>query len=158
MCDKVCRELVDLGVKASAIHGDLQQRQRERPWPQFADGSRPVLVATDVAARGIHVDDVNAVVHYDPPEDQKAYLHRSGRTARAGAGGLVVCLIEWNQELDVRRIQRRLGPERRARRWRCSPTTPASTTSPAGTRSSRSWPDPGRRRAESGAAPGPSRT
>ena len=80
-----------------------------RPWPQFADGSRPVLVATDVAARGIHVDDVNTVIHYDPPEDHKAYLHRSGRTARAGAGGLVVCLIEWNQELDVRRIQRRLG-------------------------------------------------
>jgi superfamily II DNA/RNA helicase len=109
MCDKVCGELVSLGVKASAIHGDLQQRQRERALADFADGSRPVLVATDVAARGIHVDDVNAVVHYDPPEDQKAYLHRSGRTARAGAGGLVVCLIEWNQELDIRRIQRRLG-------------------------------------------------
>jgi superfamily II DNA/RNA helicase len=109
MCDKVCGELVSLGVKASAIHGDLQQRQRERALADFADGSRPVLVATDVAARGIHVDDVNAVIHYDPPEDQKAYLHRSGRTARAGAGGLVVCLIEWNQELDIRRIQRRLG-------------------------------------------------
>jgi superfamily II DNA/RNA helicase len=108
-CDKVCRELVGLGVKASAIHGDLHQRQRERALAQFADGSRPVLVATDVAARGIHVDDVTAVIHYDPPEDHKAYLHRSGRTARAGADGLVVCLVEWNQELDVRRIQRRLG-------------------------------------------------
>ncbi len=103
------RDLVDLGVQASAIHGDLPQPQRERALARFADGSRPVLVATDVAARGIHVDEVNAVVHYDPPEDHKAYLHRSGRTARAGADGLVVCLVEWDQELDVRRVQRRLG-------------------------------------------------
>jgi len=108
-CDKVQRDLVDLGVRASAIHGDLPQHKRERALAQFSDGSRPVLVATDVAARGIHVDDVQAVVHYDPPEDQTAYLHRSGRTARAGATGLVVCLVEWNQELDVRRVQRRLG-------------------------------------------------
>ena len=108
-CDKVLRDLVDLGVRASAIHGDLPQPQRERALARFADGSRPVLVATDVAARGIHVDEVNAVVHYDPPEDHKAYLHRSGRTARAGADGLVVCLVEWDQELDMRRVQRRLG-------------------------------------------------
>ena len=77
--------LVELGVKASAIHGDLPQHKRERALAQFSDGSRPVLVATDVAARGIHVDDVQAVVHYDPPEDQTAYLHRSGRTAPAPA-------------------------------------------------------------------------
>ena len=108
-CDKVRRELVDLGVKASAIHGDLPQHKRERALAQLADGSRPVLVATDVAARGIHVDDVEVVVHWDPPEDHTAYLHRSGRTARAGASGLVVVLVEWNQELDVRRVQRRLG-------------------------------------------------
>jgi superfamily II DNA/RNA helicase len=108
-CDKVRRELVDLGVKASAIHGDLPQHQRERALAQLADGSRPVLVATDVAARGIHVDEVEVVVHWDPPEDHTAYLHRSGRTARAGASGLVVVLVEWNQELDVRRVQRRLG-------------------------------------------------
>jgi len=108
-CDKVRRELVDLGVRASAIHGDLPQHKRERALAQFADGSRPVLVATDVAARGIHVDEVEVVVHWDPPEDHTAYLHRSGRTARAGASGLVVVLVEWNQELDVRRVQRRLG-------------------------------------------------
>jgi superfamily II DNA/RNA helicase len=68
-----------------------------------------VLVATDVAARGIHIDEVSVVVHFNPPEDHTTYLHRSGRTARAGADGLVVTLIEWDEELVVRRIQRRLG-------------------------------------------------
>jgi superfamily II DNA/RNA helicase len=70
-----------------------------------------VLVATDVAARGIHVDGVDVVVHYDPPEDHKAYLHRSGRTARAGALGVAVMLTLWNQENEVRVIQRRLNLE-----------------------------------------------
>jgi superfamily II DNA/RNA helicase len=68
-----------------------------------------VLVATDVAARGIHVDEVDIVIHYDPPEDHKAYLHRSGRTARAGGSGLVVTLLLWDQELEVKRLQKRLG-------------------------------------------------
>ena len=68
-----------------------------------------MLVATDVAARGIHVDDVEIVIHYDPPEDHKAYLHRSGRTARAGESGLVVTLVLWDQELEVRRLQKRIG-------------------------------------------------
>lgn len=108
-CDRLAAELVKLDVGASPIHGDLAQSQRERALARFIDGSRPVLVATDVAARGIHVDDVEAVVHYDPPEDPKSYLHRSGRTARAGASGLVVCLVEWDQELAVSRLQRRLG-------------------------------------------------
>ncbi|MGZ4718186.1 MAG: helicase-related protein, partial [Acidimicrobiales bacterium] len=71
----------------------------------------PVLVATDVAARGIHVDDVDVVIHYDPPEDHKAYLHRSGRTARAGEEGLVVTLVLWDQELEVKRLMKRLGLE-----------------------------------------------
>jgi superfamily II DNA/RNA helicase len=108
-CDRVTRNLVGLGVGASAIHGDLPQSQREEALSRFAAGRQPVLVATDVAARGIHVDDIEIVVHNDPPEDHKAYLHRSGRTARAGAAGLAVSLIEWDQELLVRRIQRRLG-------------------------------------------------
>jgi superfamily II DNA/RNA helicase len=69
----------------------------------------PVLVATDVAARGIDVDGIDVVIHFDPPEDHKAYLHRSGRTARAGREGLVVSLLLWNEQLDVDRIQRRLG-------------------------------------------------
>ena len=68
-----------------------------------------MLVATDVAARGIHVDDIDVVIHYDPPEDAKAYLHRSGRTARAGEAGVVVTLVLWDQELDVRRLQNRIG-------------------------------------------------
>ena len=107
-CDHLTRKLVKLGVVAAAIHGDLAQSQRTKALNRFASGQLPVLVATDVAARGLHVDDVEIVVHSDPPEDHKGYLHRSGRTARAGAAGLAVSLIEWDQELLVRRIQRRL--------------------------------------------------
>ena len=77
--------------------------------PTSATASSPVLVATDVAARGIHVDDVDIVIHFDPPEDHKNYLHRSGRTARAGESGIVVTLVLWNEELEVKRLQRRLG-------------------------------------------------
>jgi superfamily II DNA/RNA helicase len=69
----------------------------------------PVLVATDVAARGIHVEGIDVVIHYDPPEDHKAYLHRSGRTARAGEEGVVVTLVLWDQELEVERLQKRVG-------------------------------------------------
>ena len=68
-----------------------------------------MLVATDVAARGLDIDAVDVVIHYDPPEDHKAYLHRSGRTARAGEAGVVVTLVQWNQILEVERIQTRLG-------------------------------------------------
>jgi superfamily II DNA/RNA helicase len=75
----------------------------------FGRGKLPVLVATDVAARGIHVDSVDVVVHYDPAEDEKAYLHRSGRTARAGEAGVAVTLMLWNQENFVHVVQRRLG-------------------------------------------------
>lgn len=108
-CDRLASDLADLGVGVSALHGDLRQDRRERALAGFAQGRRPVLVATDVVARGIHVDEVDVVIHADPPEDHKGYLHRSGRTARAGAAGLVVSLIEWDQELAVRQIQRRLG-------------------------------------------------
>jgi superfamily II DNA/RNA helicase len=68
-----------------------------------------VLVATDVAARGLHIEGVDIVVQYDPPDDHKTYLHRSGRTARAGAEGMVVTLMLWNQELQIRQLHRRLG-------------------------------------------------
>lgn len=107
--DRLVEQLEKEGVQAAAIHGDLRQRDRERSLAQFSEGKLPVLVATDVAARGIHVDDIDVVVHFDPPEDHKAYLHRSGRTARAGEKGLVVTLVLWDQELEVRRMQRRLG-------------------------------------------------
>jgi superfamily II DNA/RNA helicase len=108
LCDKVEGALVDLGVNAAAIHGDLSQAARERALQRFADGRLAVLVATDVAARGIDIDDIGAVVHYDPPGDVKDYLHRSGRTARAGRDGWAVTLVEYNQHTQVRVLQRLL--------------------------------------------------
>ena len=107
--DRMVEQLEAEGVNAAAIHGDLRQSQREKALADFIAGKLDILVATDVAARGIHVDDIDVVVHYDPPEDHKAYLHRSGHTARAGHGGLVVTLVLWDQELEVRRLQKRLG-------------------------------------------------
>ena len=107
--DKLTGKLIDEGVKAAAIHGNLRQSQREKALADFSNGRIQALVATDVAARGIHVDDVDVVIHYDPPSDAKAYLHRSGRTARAGESGVVVSLVLWNEELEVRKLLRRLG-------------------------------------------------
>ena len=107
--DRLVSQLKREGVIAAAIHGDLRQSARERALKDFAEGNHAVLVATDVAARGIHVDDVDVVVHFDPPEEHKSYVHRSGRTARAGNTGIVVTLVLWNQELEVERLQRRLG-------------------------------------------------
>ncbi len=108
-CDRLASDLGKLSVSAQPIHGDLRQRQREKALRQFAKGEVQALVATDVAARGIHVDDVDIVLHFDPPEDHKTYLHRSGRTARAGGSGVAVTLVLWNQELDVKRMQKRLA-------------------------------------------------
>jgi superfamily II DNA/RNA helicase len=109
--DRLVQRLEAEGVDAAAIHGDLRQQLRERALNDFMAGKLRVLVATDVAARGIHVDDIEIVIHYDPPEDHKGYLHRSGRTARAGESGLVVTLVLWDQELEVRRLQKRIGVE-----------------------------------------------
>lgn len=108
-CDRLTSKLNDLGVAAAAIHGDLRQNDREKALAGFAAGNIAVLVATDVAARGIHVDNVDVVIHWDPTDNHKDYLHRSGRTARAGKSGVVVTLFEWNEELAVRRLMRRLG-------------------------------------------------
>jgi superfamily II DNA/RNA helicase len=107
--DRLVSQLKREGVRAGAIHGDLRQMARERALRDFTEGNHAVLVATDVAARGIHVDDVDVVVHFDPPDEHKGYVHRSGRTARAGNEGIVVTFVLWNQELDVERLQRRLG-------------------------------------------------
>ncbi len=107
--DRLVEQLQKERVRAGAIHGDLRQAQRERTLKDFTGGKLPVLVATDVAARGLDIDAVDIVVHYDPPEDHKAYLHRSGRTARAGEAGVVVSLVQWNQVLEIERIQTRLG-------------------------------------------------
>jgi superfamily II DNA/RNA helicase len=107
--DRLVSQLKREGVDAAAIHGDLRQSAREKALKDFQAGTHVVLVATDVAARGIHVDDVDVVVHFDPPEEHKNYIHRSGRTARAGTKGVVVTFVLWNQELDVEKLQRRLG-------------------------------------------------
>ena len=106
--DRVAENLRREGVDAASIHGDLRQSQREKALKDFSEGKLKALVATDVAARGIHVDEVDVVIHYDPPEDSKAYLHRSGRAARAGAKGVVATLVMWNEELEVKRLLKRL--------------------------------------------------
>ncbi|MDD9368750.1 MAG: DEAD/DEAH box helicase [Acidimicrobiales bacterium] len=107
--DRLARQLEDDGVDAKAIHGDLRQEVRERALKRFSNGKLAVLVATDVAARGLDIDELDIVIQADPPPDPKTYLHRSGRTARAGAAGLAVTLVLWNEELEVRRLKRRLG-------------------------------------------------
>ena len=107
--DRLVEQLTREGLKVGALHGDLAQTQRERSLAAFASGAQPVLVATDVAARGIHVEGIDVVVHYDPPEDAKAYLHRSGRTARAGQTGVAVTLVLWDQQLEAEKLQKRIG-------------------------------------------------
>ena len=107
--DRLARQLERAGVNAAAIHGDRNQNQRQRALDAFAAGHPRVLVATDVAARGIHVDDVELVVHFDPPNDHKDYLHRSGRTARAGATGLVVTLAVRDQVREIQRLHQAAG-------------------------------------------------
>jgi superfamily II DNA/RNA helicase len=107
--DRVVRQLAAAGVQAEAIHGSRSQAQRERALGAFMAGRVQALVATDVAARGIHVDDVACVIHFDPPPDAKDYTHRSGRTGRAGASGIVVCLVSNDTVGAVRTIQKELG-------------------------------------------------
>ncbi|MDE0802612.1 MAG: DEAD/DEAH box helicase [Acidimicrobiales bacterium] len=107
--DRLARQLGKAGVTADAIHGGRSQNQRTRALDSFARGRSQALIATDVAARGIHVDGVECVVHFDPPEDDKTYLHRSGRTARAGANGMVVSFVRPNNRKEVAALQRALG-------------------------------------------------
>ncbi len=107
--DKIAKKLGAAGVPAAPIHGGLSQGQRDRALASFTRGSVHALVATDVAARGIHVDDVACVLHFDPPTDAKTYVHRSGRTARKGASGIVVSFVAADQLRDSRKMQRELG-------------------------------------------------
>src|ERR1700691_2547546 len=107
--DRLAQQLARGGVEDAAIHGDRKQSQRQRALDAFTAGHPRVLVATDVAARGIHVDDVDLVVQFDPPNDHKDYLHRSGRTARAGAAGLVVALAEPGQVREIQRLHEAAG-------------------------------------------------
>ena len=104
--DRVARQLDQSGLRTAAIHGDRSQAQRERALEAFHRGQIDALVATDVAARGIHVDGVCAVVHLDPPADEKDYVHRSGRTGRAGAEGIVVTFVAPELRKDVTRMQK----------------------------------------------------
>jgi superfamily II DNA/RNA helicase len=103
------KKLIAQGVPAVELHGNLSQGARTRNLEAFSDGSAKTLVATDIAARGIHVDDITLVIHADPPIEHKAYLHRSGRTARAGAEGTVVTLMTDDQVRDVRDLTRKAG-------------------------------------------------
>ena len=106
---KLAKQLTAAGVPAVELHGNLSQGVRERNLSAFTEGTTRVLVATDIAARGIHVDDVALVVHVDPPTEHKAYLHRSGRTARAGAGGVVVTVALADQTRDVKALAKQAG-------------------------------------------------
>jgi superfamily II DNA/RNA helicase len=106
---KLAKQLTAAGVPAVELHGNLSQGARERNLSAFMDGTTRVLVATDIAARGIHVDDIALVVHVDPPTEHKAYLHRSGRTARAGAGGVVVTMATPDQTKEVRALTKQAG-------------------------------------------------
>ncbi len=103
---KLAKQLISLGVPTVDLHGNLSQNARTRNMDAFQSGRVNTLVATDIAARGIHVDDVSLVVHADPPTEHKAYLHRSGRTARAGASGTVITLELPAQRNDVRTLLR----------------------------------------------------
>jgi superfamily II DNA/RNA helicase len=104
---RLARQLDRAGVRAGALHGNLTQPARAHALAAFAAGTVPVLVATDIAARGIHVAGIDLVMHFDPPAEPKAYLHRSGRTARAGAAGTVVTLVLPEQASEVARLHRR---------------------------------------------------
>ena len=109
--DRLMDDLLRAGVRAGVIHGDLPQKSRSRAMREFASGEIRALVATDVAARGLDMEDVDVVVHYDPAEDNKGYLHRSGRTARAGRTGVAVSLVLWDQQRETEALQKRLGIE-----------------------------------------------
>lgn len=107
--DRLVAQLASVGVRAGTLHGGKSQAFRSHALSAFTDGTVPVLVATDVMARGIHVDDVSLVVHVDPPADPKDYLHRAGRTARAGAPGSVVTVVTADQRAEVAAMMTRAG-------------------------------------------------
>lgn len=134
--DRQVTKLRRAGIHAQGLHGDKGQGARTRALEGFADGSTPVLVATDIAARGIDVDDVSLVVHVDPPAEHKAYLHRAGRTARAGTSGTVVTLVMDDQAKEVAQLLRKAGvdaPEVRVAPLSDSLVTITGARTPEGT-------------------------
>jgi superfamily II DNA/RNA helicase len=106
---QLARKLTTAGVEAVDMHGNLSQNARERNLAAFAGGQARVMVATDIAARGIHIDDVPLVIHADPPIEHKAYTHRSGRTARAGSAGEVITIASFEQQNEVEKLLSRAG-------------------------------------------------
>ena len=111
--DRLGDEMYDAEINVSTLHGGLNQRQRDRALRRFTKGGSIALVATDVAARGIDIQGVNCVIHYDPPENGKAYKHRSGRTARAGAEGVVISYVQRSQQRTYNKIQNEVGIKRK---------------------------------------------
>jgi ATP-dependent RNA helicase RhlE len=107
--DRLARKLAQHGVKAVAMHGDLTQGQRQRALERFDSGAVTTLIATDVAARGLDLDDVTHVINFDPPEEDKGYVHRTGRTGRAGRSGTAITLVLPEQQAETSRVARRLG-------------------------------------------------
>jgi superfamily II DNA/RNA helicase len=111
--DRLVRKLAHHGVRAAAMHGDMSQVARQRALAQFESGKVATLVATDVAARGLDVDDITHVINFDPPEEDKGYLHRTGRTGRAGRSGTAITLVLPEQQAETSRVARRLGHRER---------------------------------------------
>jgi ATP-dependent RNA helicase RhlE len=107
--DRLVRKLAQHGVRAAAMHGDMSQTARQQALARFERGAVATLVATDVAARGLDVDDITHVINFDPPEEDKGYLHRTGRTGRAGRSGTAITLVLPEQQADTSRVARRLG-------------------------------------------------
>ncbi|MFD4377818.1 DEAD/DEAH box helicase, partial [Streptomyces sp. NPDC058527] len=126
--DRLAKRLLSVGVRAAALHGGRTQPQRNRTLEQFKTGQVTALVATNVAARGIHIDDLDLVVNVDPPGDHKDYLHRGGRTARAGGSGSVVTLVLPEEKHEVTRLMRDAGIQPRTTRLRSSDEELATLT------------------------------
>ncbi|MFB7629432.1 DEAD/DEAH box helicase [Streptomyces sp. NPDC056149] len=126
--DRLAKRLLSVGVRAAALHGGRSQPQRNRTLEQFKNGQVTALVATNVAARGIHIDDLDLVVNVDPPADHKDYLHRGGRTARAGGSGSVVTLVLPDQKRDVNRLMSDAGIRPRTARIKSSDAELATIT------------------------------
>jgi superfamily II DNA/RNA helicase len=152
---KVTEELTDRGFSATSVHGDMSQEARERSMAAFKAGKKDILIATDVAARGIDVDDVTHVINYTVPEDDKAYLHRVGRTGRAGRTGVAVTFVDWEDMHKWHLIARALDmPLEPAETYSSSPHLFTDLNIPAGTKGRlNSTPIP---RAEKAAGRGPS--
>ena len=107
--DKLVQKLGRHNVAAVAMHGDMSQKARQRALSEFEKGKVATLVATDVAARGLDLDDITHVINFDPPEEDKGYVHRTGRTGRAGRSGTAITLVLPEQQADTSRVARRLG-------------------------------------------------